>query len=373
MTENEVEEAVKHLHSGKPLHVKAGENRFAIEHKTSAGLHGYKAIHPTGKKPKGTQRGHVIMDKSRIREWLTDLEHDKEASQHIEEDNSLRFEEENLQFAETMRNLHDVLAEHNWHTYNKQPPKGHDKYVRYNHGKHRGVIEVNRDGHKNDGYGGGHQWMHSDHTDLDPMEGSGLHTVDNKTGPTAKLLSPKQSLKTHLENLDAGKHPYSGHSQHTGEDESLRFEELVNQGPLVQFGTVQFANRMDLEPHKDIIGEFEHKPANPEHKGFKYRVGKAKYANNQLAVHMASGDGWKHKGHRLVDHLNGRYSHREGAYIMSPGKVKKLHSLINSGHDATMFGKLIPPDSQHSEQGSGEIESNEQDIEQLVHPSLRRE
>lgn len=76
------------------------------------------------------------------------------------------------------------------------------------------------------------------------------------------------------------------------------------------------------------------------------RTSKARYAKGQVAVHIKSDDtGYKHRGHRLVDHLNARYTHRERAYILSPTKSKKLKELYESGHDASGFydKKLIPP------------------------------
>lgn len=70
-------------------------------------------------------------------------------------------------------------------------------------------------------------------------------------------------------------------------------------------------------------------------------VSNARYADGMKAVRPASIDGYKGRGSRLAEALNGRWSNREHAYIMSPTKAKKLVSLFHSGHDAGFFDKTI--------------------------------
>lgn len=72
-------------------------------------------------------------------------------------------------------------------------------------------------------------------------------------------------------------------------------------------------------------------------------IGPARYAGRwngkpQMAVKCPSdGTGYKTRADRLCCALNGRYSHREGAYIMSPSKAQKLAALFAAGRDANPF------------------------------------
>lgn len=68
----------------------------------------------------------------------------------------------------------------------------------------------------------------------------------------------------------------------------------------------------------------------------------ARYSMGKLAVRCPSPDGRKVRVARLADHLKARWSGREGAYIMSPGKVLKLMTLCNQGRDASCIaGELL--------------------------------
>lgn len=72
----------------------------------------------------------------------------------------------------------------------------------------------------------------------------------------------------------------------------------------------------------------------------------ARYAKRQMAVSCAgNGSGFKTHAMRLCDYLNGRWSNRERAYIMSTTKADKLKRLHAAGFDATMMSnRLISPD-----------------------------
>lgn len=71
----------------------------------------------------------------------------------------------------------------------------------------------------------------------------------------------------------------------------------------------------------------------------------ARYARDQKAVRCESIDGFKTRAARLCEHLNGRYSGREKAYIMSPRKAERLMVLYAAGRDASCItGKLDPCD-----------------------------
>lgn len=73
-----------------------------------------------------------------------------------------------------------------------------------------------------------------------------------------------------------------------------------------------------------------------------YTVTPARYAHGMLAVSCPSSNGFKTRAARLCDHLKGRYSNRERAYILSPAKVERLNALFDAGRDASIFGELYP-------------------------------
>ena len=69
----------------------------------------------------------------------------------------------------------------------------------------------------------------------------------------------------------------------------------------------------------------------------------ARYAKGQMAARCPSNDGFKTRAARLAEHLRGRYSNREGAYILSPAKARKLQELYAAGRDASaVTGELYP-------------------------------
>lgn len=73
------------------------------------------------------------------------------------------------------------------------------------------------------------------------------------------------------------------------------------------------------------------------------KITNARYAKGQKAVRCESSDNYKTRAARLCEHLNGRYSNRENAYIMSATKATKLLVLYEAGRDASAItGKLHP-------------------------------
>lgn len=72
-----------------------------------------------------------------------------------------------------------------------------------------------------------------------------------------------------------------------------------------------------------------------------YTIASARYAKGMLAVSCPSTDGYKTRAARLCEHVGGRWSNRESAYIMSPAKVARFQGLHDDGRDASAFtGKL---------------------------------
>ena len=67
------------------------------------------------------------------------------------------------------------------------------------------------------------------------------------------------------------------------------------------------------------------------------------------AVRCPSDTGYKSRAARLACALNARYSNREGAYIMSQPKARRLSELFNAGWDASTFGReLQAPEVAHA-------------------------
>ena len=75
------------------------------------------------------------------------------------------------------------------------------------------------------------------------------------------------------------------------------------------------------------------------HQDAGFTVSKAKYAKGMMAVQCHRVDGYKTRAMMLCDGLNGRYSGRENAYILSPRKAERLKELFEGGWDAHYFCK----------------------------------
>lgn len=74
-----------------------------------------------------------------------------------------------------------------------------------------------------------------------------------------------------------------------------------------------------------------------------YTISDARYAKRMKAVRIvSSGDGWKTRADRLAETLaNGRYTHRERAYIMSPRRAAKFEELYAAGWDASFITREL--------------------------------
>jgi hypothetical protein len=67
-----------------------------------------------------------------------------------------------------------------------------------------------------------------------------------------------------------------------------------------------------------------------------YRIYPARYSKGNVAIQTPSGDGYKTRAARLIgDHLRGRWSGRERAYIVSQAKARKFEALFAAGKDAS--------------------------------------
>lgn len=78
-----------------------------------------------------------------------------------------------------------------------------------------------------------------------------------------------------------------------------------------------------------------------------YTVSPARYAKGKMAVRCPSQDGWKSRAARLAAAIaRGRYTGREGAYIMSPAAAAKFERLFLDGWDACVITLELEPPQQ---------------------------
>jgi hypothetical protein len=77
-----------------------------------------------------------------------------------------------------------------------------------------------------------------------------------------------------------------------------------------------------------------------------YTIAPAKYAKRMMAIRCTpDGTGFKTRAARLAEVLaRGRWSNREGAYILSSAAAARFEKLYSEGYDGEIMGKsLIPP------------------------------
>lgn len=73
-----------------------------------------------------------------------------------------------------------------------------------------------------------------------------------------------------------------------------------------------------------------------------YTISPARYAKNMMAVRTPSTDGWKTRAARLAENLaRGRYTNREGAYLMSRTAAEKFKRLYAEGWDASVISNKL--------------------------------
>jgi hypothetical protein len=73
-----------------------------------------------------------------------------------------------------------------------------------------------------------------------------------------------------------------------------------------------------------------------------FRVVPARYARGKVAVHVATdGSGWKTAAARLAENVGGRWTHREGAYIMSQRQADRLLKLYAEGAEGAILSRDI--------------------------------
>lgn len=108
--------------------------------------------------------------------------------------------------------------------------------------------------------------------------------------------------------------------------DGLRFASDMAAPPVESYATIA----QELQKHLDRDPGFT--------------AGPARYVKGQIAIcPVRRGDGFKTRADRLCEHLNGRWSNREHAYIMSPSKAEKLRLLFNADRDASLITRELCP------------------------------
>jgi len=76
-----------------------------------------------------------------------------------------------------------------------------------------------------------------------------------------------------------------------------------------------------------------------------YTITKARYAKGKMAVRCPGKDGFKTRAGRVAEcTARGRYTGREGAYIMSPSAAARFERLYAEGYDsASIFNYDLEP------------------------------
>lgn len=75
-----------------------------------------------------------------------------------------------------------------------------------------------------------------------------------------------------------------------------------------------------------------------------YSISQARYAKGKMAVRCPSSTGMKTRAARLAGAIcRHRYTHREGAYIMSTSQAQRFEALYLQGYDACVITDKIEP------------------------------
>ncbi len=89
---------------------------------------------------------------------------------------------------------------------------------------------------------------------------------------------------------------------------------------------------------QSIVNQTQHK---------NYQIGRARYAKGMNVINTPSKDGYKSPEARLADAVaNGRFSGREGGYIMSDTQKDFFEKLVKHGARADYFTRDIEVDGQ---------------------------
>lgn len=79
-----------------------------------------------------------------------------------------------------------------------------------------------------------------------------------------------------------------------------------------------------------------------------YSIGPARYAKGKLAIRASNGTGWKSPLENLAEALGGRWTHRDGAYLVSPASAKAFEAMAATGwHGSAGLFRDCPASFRH--------------------------
>lgn len=70
-------------------------------------------------------------------------------------------------------------------------------------------------------------------------------------------------------------------------------------------------------------------------RGDGYTILPARYAKGRVLVQAPGIGGWKSPAGCMAEHVGGRYTHREGGYVMSPAAAERMVALLRAGRVAS--------------------------------------
>ncbi len=111
---------------------------------------------------------------------------------------------------------------------------------------------------------------------------------------------------------------------------------IENLGGRVAAGFLAYGNDVDMEK--------ERLPREGVSDGLKWTLSPARYAKGMVVFRQEGNQGMKGRGSRLAEGLRARWNHRDGGYVLSPSKARKLIEYMEKGWDASLIDwKLVPP------------------------------
>jgi hypothetical protein len=75
--------------------------------------------------------------------------------------------------------------------------------------------------------------------------------------------------------------------------------------------------------------------------GGSIQVNKARYAKGKVAVRASDGSGYKTRHAGIIEGMGGKFSHREGAYIMSSSAASRARRVAQAGYNYSPFSQTF--------------------------------
>lgn len=363
MDSTQVKNAIDRLHRGERVHVKVpGGAAFAISHKTFAGVHGY-ATHPKGQRPAGTQKGHRMMGKDELHDWLSSLEHD--SSQHCEEgqfgERWKRNPGSKIQAPLSYKGHYVISHRENEHTVSYRPPGQHhhvgtykteeeakkaaDAHAASQHSETEQFVELGKikQALEKHGYRMSHQYA----------DGSSQQWVHDATNSVAHLYPNAKKYKYHHSSDSHGNSGFKSQSEfvnHLGKVHSSQHSEEVEQfgepgkpfqaGKYHPSGTVVKFHGGEHEGRVVELGSVIPKRYNKEETVYRAKILGGKFASESARnIHATDSHLAKFAHYHSGDtqHAEDNHIHVWAVPNLAVGKNQGKHRLVSktTGYDIT--------------------------------------